>query len=137
MELISMYLYNRLPIAIENIRSVTFERLENKGWYTDARCSQRFHILNKRVQVDDQWYRAVVRFEKKVNEHHYRLSLPCPFLVMYCEPVNEEQTRWKDTKTLHGPTLKTATGYLVAGLPADVLEMIQKDLIDCVYHANY
>jgi|GEM_PF-6220664 len=141
MELIRLYLCNRISIETNNISNRTFHFLKRKGWYTDSRSNQKFYMLNKRIQVEGQWYRALIRFEYKgVNADEsmvYTLSSPCPFIVTECEAIEtlDGTDSWKDVKTYHGPTLKNVTGLLNAGVPMEVIDQVYEDLYTCVdYH---
>jgi hypothetical protein len=135
MELVSVYLYNRIPIELNNINVITFHKLKREGWYNDTRTNKKFTMLNKRIEVDGQWYRALLRFQYTGQNDHgeqlFELSMPTPFIITQCEPVESvTSARWKDNKTYHGPNLGM-TGYLQAGVPTQIIDDINEDLKIC------
>lgn len=114
MELVSIYLYSRVPMQTNDINARSFHNLKMNGWFTDTRSSVAFIMLNKRIECDGQWYRALVRFKEdkdKPFSSSYSLSTPCPFIITECEMIVNDNTRWKDTKTYHGPKLKGVQGF--------------------------
>lgn len=133
MELTAVYLYNRIPVEVENISNRTFHNLKRHGWYNDTRTNKKFTMLNRRFMVGTQWYRALIRFafdgRNLDGEETYSLSIPCPFLITECEPlVSGDDTRWRDLKTYHGPKLKSVTGFLQEGVPSDLIDFVYNDL---------
>jgi hypothetical protein len=134
MELTVAYLYNRIPIETHNINNRTFHHLKRHGWYNDVRTNRKFTMLNKRIEVNGKWYRGMIRFEYKGlnmdGNEMYTLSLPCPFIVTECEQILtiDGTPTWKDTKTYHGPSLKSVMGLLEAGVPSQVIQEVHDDL---------
>lgn len=130
MELITAYLYNRIPIEMNNISNRTFHQLKRNGWYTNLRTNQKYTMLDKRIEVNDQWYRAMIRFEHKglidTGEESFLLSFPCPFIVTECEKLTMD--RWKDTKAYHGPKLGSVSGFVQSGVPEKVIQQVHEDL---------
>lgn len=136
MELVSVYLYNRDPIELNHINVATFHRLKREGWYNDTRTNNKFTMLNKRIKVYGQYYRALIRFEyeglNSLGQQLFKLSLPAPFVITACEPLGDPSSaRWKDTATFHGPRLGI-TGYLQSDIPTQLLDDIIEDLNNCV-----
>ena len=139
MELVAVYLYNRIPMQIDSISNQTFHNLKRNGWYTDNRTNQKFTMLNKRIEIDGQWYRLLIRFENVGNSveglQMFKLSLPVPFIATQCEPVEGlTSARWKDTKTFHGPKLGTVTEMMRAGLPSQLIDQAYADLQEYVIY---
>lgn len=133
MELVAVYLYNRIPIETNLICVRSFHNLKRHGWYTDNRTNQKFTMLNKRIEIDNKWYRAMIRFESQGlnmdGVSFFKLSLPAPFIVTQCEPVESiSSARWKDNKTYHGPKLGSVTEMLRAGVPVEVIDEVFTDL---------
>ncbi|MEB2277004.1 hypothetical protein LAV82_23580 [Bacillus sp. ILBB4] len=132
MELVTAYLYNRIPVETNDINVKTFHHLKRNGWYTDARTNKKFTMLNKRIEIDDQWYRVMIRFEYNgflEGEDVYLLSLPCPFLITKCQPVEGiSSARWKDTEVYHGPKLGSVLGFLQKGVPSAIIDEVSNDL---------
>jgi hypothetical protein len=132
MELVALYLYNRIPIDTESLSNRTFHNLKRNGWYTDTRSSQKFTMLNKRIEHEGKWYRVMVRFEYTglvENEETYKLSTPTPFIVTECEPLESTTSaRWKDNKTYHGPRLGSVSEMMKAGVPVGVIDEVFNDL---------
>jgi hypothetical protein len=132
MELVALYLYNRIPIDIKGIKNSTFHNLKRNGWYSDARNNKKFTMLNKRIECQGKWFRALIRFEYKGiedNDEIFELSIPTPFLVTECEPVESvTSARWKDNKTYHGKTLGSVSDMIRAGVPGEVIDEVFTDL---------
>lgn len=131
MELISSYLYNRIPIRTTNIENRTFHFLKRHGWYSDSRSNRKFTMLNKRFKINGQWYRALIRFQNDGTET-FELSIPCPFVITKSE--TEDEISFKDTKTFHGPKLKNVIGFFEAGVPSELIDQIYQDLRE---HVTY
>lgn len=139
MELVAIYLYNRIPIETDNILNITFHGLKRDGWYTDARTNRKFTMLNKRIEYNGQWYRAMIRFEYKGidpnGQERYQLSIPTPFLITECEPLESvTSARWKDSKTYHGPKLGSVAEMMKQGVPSEIIDEVYKDLLE---HTEY
>jgi hypothetical protein len=132
MELASVYLYNRIPIDLHDISNQTFHSLKRNGWYTDTRTNKKFTMLNKRIEHESKWYRCIIRFEYNgmlEGAESYVLSMPCPFIVTECEPVESVSVAsWKDIKTYHGPKLKNVMGLMMEGVPAAIVDEVITDL---------
>lgn len=131
MELVSVYVFNQVPMETKDISNASFHHMKRHGWYSDARTNRKFTILNKRIESEGAWYRAMVRFEYNgilEGQESFILSQPSPFVVTQCEPIASTTSgRWKDNKTFHGPKLGMM-GYLKEGVPAAVLEEVRNDL---------
>ena len=132
MDLITAYLLNRLPIKTANISTNTFTALETYDWKTDARSSAKFKILTKRFKIEDQWYRALLRFTKDADREMYQLDTPAPFLV--AKTQTEDEVLFKDVAIFHGKKLGKATKYLDKGVPVSLLVSIVKDLKQSVVY---
>lgn len=133
MELVAVYLYNRIPIEVHNVSNKTFHNLKRNGWYSDVKNNQKFTMLNKRIEVEGKWYRSLIRFEYQgINSdgnEFFNLSLPTPFVITQCEPVESLTSgRWKDNKTYHGPKLGSVSGFLEAGVPSSLIDEVYRDL---------
>ncbi|HHT7153175.1 hypothetical protein [Bacillus cereus group sp. BfR-BA-01318] len=139
MELITLYNANRHPVDLNNIDTQTFHKLKRNGWYTDSRTNLKFTMLNKRIKHDNKWYRVLVRFGTQGKDHLYRntfqLSSPCPFLITECIPMDEKHEKWKDVKTYHGPKMGSVSGYLQNGLPYEVINEVNEDLVEYIVYA--
>ncbi len=131
MEMVSVYLYNHVPVETNDFSNRTFHNLKRNGWYNDTRSNNKFTILNKRIQVRDKWYRIVIRFKYKglthIGKESYELSNPVPFLVTECEPL-ADGNRWKDVKTYHGRNIESISAFLEASEAPEVIEEIYQDL---------
>lgn len=148
MELIKTYLYNRIPIQVHSVSNRTFHSLKRNGWYPDRRTNKKFTMLNKRFDIGNQWYRVLIRFENdglsSFGEESFILSLPCPFIITECETISDKArdkhgattitTKWKDTKTYHGPKLKNVNEFLKQGIPTDLIDQVYADLKEYVYY---
>lgn len=144
MELISAYRLNTVPIKMHDIHPGTLDFLRSIEWYDDQRNPKGFVILNKRFKLNEQHYRTMLRFKEEQTTHGslaYSLDTPVPFLVVETEPSdpihtpNGIQVRYKDTRVIHGRTVKTTIGYLYEGIPADLIHAVIEDLKDtAVYH---
>jgi hypothetical protein len=132
MELVSIYLYNRIPIQSEDISNRSFHNLKRNGWYNDVRTNRKFTMLNKRIEVNQKWYRALIRFEYNgvvEGVEAFILSMPCPFIITECEPMESTTSaRWKDNKTYHGPNLGSVSEFLRKGVPIQVIDEVYSDL---------
>ncbi|MCY8466432.1 hypothetical protein [Bacillus atrophaeus] len=137
MELASAYLYNRVPVNVNYISEKTFHHLKRNGWYTDIRTNSKFTMLNKRIEINNKWYRVLIRFEslKMIVDADglmfkgYKLSEPAPFLVTECEPIESiTSDKWKDTKTYHGRKLGSVLGFLSEGVPSEIIDTVYDDL---------
>lgn len=143
MELVSAYLLSKPPVQNQYISVLTFHKMKRNGWYTDKRFTANFTMLNKRFKIKEQWYRVMVRFEftgiQNASES-YQINLPCPFIVTECQPIENDETQsslmWKDTKTYHGPRLKSTLGFIQAGIPIELIESVNRDLKEYVVHID-
>lgn len=131
MELVSVYLYTRASLETKGISNATFHSLKRNGWYKDARSNRKFMLLNKRIQVGKQMYRALIRFQYDGivnNQETFILSLPTPFILTTCEPVESGmEIRWKDTRVFHVSKIGIPT-LLQEGIPSDIIDEINQDL---------
>lgn len=140
MELVALYLYNRIPIQTQNIKNTTFHNLKRHGWYSDVRNNKKFTMLNKRIEWEGKWYRTMIRFEytglDENGEETFTLSIPTPFIITECEPIETVSSgRWKDTKTYHGRNLGSVVSMLEAGVPLHVIDEVFTDLKEHIkYH---
>ncbi|OXB94884.1 hypothetical protein [Parageobacillus galactosidasius] len=132
MELVSAYLINRPPFLLTDIEPRrTFPALKMNDWYLDLRATDRFKIFHKRILLNDQWYRVVIRFQQ--NERGtYDLNLPIPFIIT--ESVTEDGVFFTDTKVYHGKKLGNAIAYLHNGVPAELIQMIYLELKDILVY---
>jgi hypothetical protein len=139
MELISLYLTLRISIETKGISNQTFHQLKRTEWYTDTRSNRKYTMLNKRIEIDNKWYRAMIRFEYDNMIHgqeSFNLTLPTPFIVTECEPVESTTTaRWRDTKAYHGGKLGI-DGLLEKGVPLAVIENVYEDLKNHTQYIN-
>lgn len=133
MELIEAYLINRPPFVLTDIDpGRTFPSLKLNDWYLDLRATDRFKIFHKRILLNDQWYRVVIRFQK--NERGtYDLNLPVPFIITEC--VTEDGFIFRDTKVHHGKKLGSVIAYLHNGVPSELIQEIYKELKDVLVYA--
>ncbi len=131
MEMVSVYLFNRIPIETDDFNNKTFHRFKKNGWYNDSRSSHKFVLLNKRIEVEEKWYRVMIRFEFQGLiddfQESYNLSNPVPFLVTECEPL-VGGNRWRDIKTYHGRNIGSASAFIESGIPSEVIEKVNEDL---------
>ena len=137
MELAAAYLYNRVPVNVNLVSEKSFHHLKRNGWYRDNRTNSKFTMLNKRIEINDKWYRVLIRFEasKRIMRpdgssfNNYKLSEPAPFLVTECEPIESVTSdKWKDTKTYHGRKLGSVLGFLSEGVPSEIIDIVYNDL---------
>lgn len=132
MELVSVYLYNRIPVETSNISNKTFHTLKKNGWYNDERTNNKFTMLNKRIEIGGKWHRTMIRFESdkknKNGEEVFNLSLPSPFLITECEQTDTGITSWKDTAVFHGPKLGSVSAFIEAGISSQLIDEVYKDL---------
>jgi hypothetical protein len=125
MELITAYLYNHAPFPLAPIHSMTFHKMKLNGWYLDLRTSENFKIFNKRFQIHDKWFRVIVRFQKD-DFNSYKIDTPLPFVIT--ETVTEDGVFFTDTKVYHGRQLKNTIGYLLNGIPHQLIDAVFEDL---------
>jgi hypothetical protein len=124
-ELVSAYLVNRPPFLLNDIDQLTFTQLHLNDWYLDLRATEQFRIFHKRICLNDQWYRVVIRFQR--NERGlYDLNLPVPFIITEC--ITEDGTLFTDTKVYHGKKLGSAISYIQHGVPAELIQIIYLEL---------
>lgn len=146
MELISLYLYNTCPIQTENINSISFSLLKNKGYEEDVRKPKNFILINKTYKIDKNYYRIFLRFSKTNHENYlYDLNYPVPFMVVKTKPVywdesgkkiEKEETLttnnltevYSDEKIYHSNQYKKIYDYIKSGLPIQLFNDIFEDL---------
>jgi hypothetical protein len=133
MELLSAYIYNTAPIEMTNIRIETLENLRNADWFDDERSPARFAILNKRFNVNDTWYRVVLRF-KRINDMILELDTPIPFMIVQSEmlqakgSVHDISIRFRDLRVWHGREVGSTIGYFQQGVPHRLIDLVIQDL---------
>jgi hypothetical protein len=134
MELVTAYLYNFCPLRVTGIASNTFHWLKKSGWYSDLRKSAKYQIMNKRFQINEQWFRVIVRFEHDASTGLYLLSMPLPFVII--ETFTEDGVSFKDNQVFHGRTMKNTVGYIQAGIPIELIDTVIADLKENVQYVD-
>jgi hypothetical protein len=128
MELISLYLYNTCPIQTENINSISFSLLKNKGYEEDVRKPKNFFLIKKSYEIDDEHYRIFLRFSKNEYENSvYSLDYPVPFMIVKTKPTSLINT-YKDEKIYHSNQHKKIYDYIKSGVPIKLFNEIFEDL---------
>jgi|SRR5579875_774353 len=139
MELLAAYIYNTSPIKMTNINGIkTIENMKRNHWFEDSRKPTGFKIMLKRYNIEDTWYRIVIRF--RVKEDSFELDTPVPFMVFLTERQEVMGSAYVvsvcfvDKKAWHGKTVGSTVGYLEQGVPAALVDAIVEDLKECVVY---
>lgn len=125
MNIIEKYLYLISPLESDKVLIESFSYLKENGWYRDHRGSDKFEIFAKRFQIDDKWYRVVVRFER-ISTTVYKISIPVPFVII--ETSTSDGEIFVDSTVHHGRKVKSSLGYIENGIPKELINQVINDL---------
>ena len=124
MDLITLYNYQHMNKS--KIKAESFNKMIEQGsWEFDARGTKTVKILRKQFALKDgSLYKVLLRFSlMNVYEDLYDLDQPTPFVVIQSQEL-ENGMGVKDVNTFHGRKVKNILGYMNAGVPAELFDLI-------------
>lgn len=122
-------LYNYQHMKTREILKESFSNLLESNWEQDPRSKVELKLLKKIFRLKDgSMYRVILRFSSS-DYKTYEIDQPIPFVIMKTEHTSNG-IGFKDVETFHGRKAKNILGYMELGIPSEVFELLNKDLLE-------